>query len=151
MSSSGVTPVALTGREAYALAQLRRLYAQMLCGAVQDCAEAARELLGPSIEILEAAFDGARAKGADGGGTLGKWISHETFEERETLHGLVYLLRRAAHCDRGRFVAQVWPVHGRPCQACDMDSSDGFPRYYFDAERAKAELQAWIEVRGWDR
>ena len=40
---------------AHALAQLRHLYAQMLGGQVRDCAQAARGLLGPAIEMLERA------------------------------------------------------------------------------------------------
>lgn len=38
----------------FAIAQLRHLYAQMIGGHVTDCAEAARGILGPAIERLEA-------------------------------------------------------------------------------------------------
>jgi len=38
----------------YALRKLRHLYEQMLDGSVKDTAQAARGLLGPAIEDLEA-------------------------------------------------------------------------------------------------
>jgi len=28
-----------------------------------------------------------------------------------------------------------------------MDAADGWPRYYFDLERAKAEIEAWMRKR----
>lgn len=37
----------------YHLGQLRHLYAQMVTGGVQDCAAAAKGLLGPAIQALE--------------------------------------------------------------------------------------------------
>lgn len=40
-------------RVAAALANLRHLYQQMLAGQVLDMAQAARGLLGPSIEVFE--------------------------------------------------------------------------------------------------
>jgi hypothetical protein len=28
-----------------------------------------------------------------------------------------------------------------------IDSSDGFPRYFFDLDRAKAEMEDWVNIR----
>lgn len=71
-------------------------------------------------------------------------------EKRETKHGTVYLEPRPPYCDRGRYSVKVYPLHGPECKSCDVDSADSFPRYYFDKERAKLEVQAWIDARGWD-
>jgi hypothetical protein len=51
---------------------------------------------------------------------------------------------RPAHCDRGRWIAKAFsdPRDGRP-----LDPQEGWPRYYFDRERAKAEIQDWVEAR----
>lgn len=46
-----------TTNPVFALGQLRHLYAQMLSGDVKDTAEAARGLLGPSIEACERALE----------------------------------------------------------------------------------------------
>lgn len=66
------------------------------------------------------------------------------------LHGkscYVLLLRRPPHCDRGRFYAQIHHTGSFPFEP-HVDEADGFPRYYFDLERAKLELEAWMKVRG---
>jgi hypothetical protein len=73
------------------------------------------------------------------------------FEVRETKHGAIYLEARPAYCDRGRYSVKVFPLHGHDCKSCDVDDQDMFPRYYFDKERAKLEVQAWVDARGWDR
>lgn len=66
-----------------------------------------------------------------------------------TDHGTVYIDPRPSYCDRGRFVSYVITRHGAPCGSCDVDHADGFPRYYFDLERAKAEMEAWMTARKW--
>lgn len=55
----------------------------------------------------------------------------------------IWLAERPRHCDRGRWVAQV---DASPAFAC-LDDQEGFPRYYFDLDRALAELEAWINAR----
>jgi hypothetical protein len=51
---------------------------------------------------------------------------------------------RPAHCDRGRWIAKCFrdPRDGRP-----LDGQEGWPRYYFDLDRARAEIQEWVEAR----
>jgi hypothetical protein len=51
---------------------------------------------------------------------------------------------RPAHCDRGRWIAKSFgdPRDGRP-----LDGQEGWPRYYFDLDRARAEIQEWVEAR----
>jgi len=55
-------------------------------------------------------------------------------------HAYVTLGKRNAYCDRGHWDGKVFGVP-------DIDWQDGFPRYYMDERRAKAELAAWLEWR----
>jgi len=50
----------------------------------------------------------------------------------------VWLERRPGHCDRGRYVAST---------DAPLDPQEGWPRYYFDLEVAKREIEAWVAVR----
>jgi hypothetical protein len=77
------------------------------------------------------------------------WIRKDGFEELETDHGLIYLEPRPYYCDRGRCIVKVFPKHGFNCTPCAIDEQDGFPRYYFDVERAKAEVAEWMRARKW--
>lgn len=52
---------------------------------------------------------------------------------------------RPSYCDRGNFVAKIFP-RGR--LALDIDHHDAWPRYYFDFDRALAEIEAWLVKRG---
>lgn len=58
----------------------------------------------------------------------------------------VWMDARPPYCDRGRWLAHVdlqpsaWP-------RLSVDESDRWPRYYFDLERAKAEIEAWLYAR----
>lgn len=47
---------------------------------------------------------------------------------------------RALYSDRGRWAATCSGVG-------DLDGADGFPMYFQDLERAKLEMQAWLEHR----
>lgn len=49
----------------------------------------------------------------------------------------VTLEPRPAYCDRGHWI-------GKADGPLDLDGQDGFPRYYMDFERAKAELHDWL-------
>lgn len=51
---------------------------------------------------------------------------------------LIHVQVRPQYCDRGRYLAM--------CES-GLDSSEGFPRYYFDAHRMLGELDAWASVR----
>lgn len=62
---------------------------------------------------------------------------------------VIYLEPRPAYCDRGRWKALVEPddtPQGRQL-ALSLDYADMFPRYYFDLDRAKLELEAWVRAR----
>lgn len=55
------------------------------------------------------------------------------------IHGYVTVEPRPAYCDRGRWIAKI--------SGPDIDGNDGWPRYYFDLERAMQEINAWVEFR----
>lgn len=52
---------------------------------------------------------------------------------------------RMGYCDRGNFIAKLFP---REKLALEIDDQDGWPRYYFDEDRAKLEIEAWLKKRG---
>jgi hypothetical protein len=52
---------------------------------------------------------------------------------------------RPYYCDRGNFIAKLFP---RGMLTLEIDEADGWPRYYFDEARAKAEIEAWLTKRG---
>lgn len=58
----------------------------------------------------------------------------------------IVLTRRPAYCDRGNFLATIFPT-GK--LAMELDYADGWNpgRYYMDEERAKAEIEAWLIKR----
>ena len=54
---------------------------------------------------------------------------------------------RPGYCDRGNWIAKVFP--DSPSElARSLDEADGWPRYYFDEERARLEVEAWLMKRG---
>ena len=55
----------------------------------------------------------------------------------------VWMAPRPPYCDRGQWLAHVEPL----VVPHDLDSADGWPRYYFDLDRAKAEVEAWMQKR----
>ena len=56
----------------------------------------------------------------------------------------ITLEARPAYCDRGNFIAKVFPS-GK--LALEIDHQDGWPRYYFDEDRARLEIEAWLKKR----
>ncbi len=60
--------------------------------------------------------------------------------------GEIYLERRPHYCDRGDFIAKIFPAEGSELFR-DFDGQDGWPRYYFDEGRAKLEIEAWLRKR----
>lgn len=62
----------------------------------------------------------------------------------------IVLEARPPYCDRGRWSAKIFPDYehekGR-LLARGIDGADMFPRYYFDLDRAKIEMECWIEAR----
>lgn len=60
----------------------------------------------------------------------------------------VWMQARPPYCDRGRWLAHVEPHPGISFQVdFSVDSADHWPRYYFDLDRAKAEVEAWLLIR----
>lgn len=59
----------------------------------------------------------------------------------------IYLEPRPPYCDRGNWLAKIDLRCTRP-HALNLDWCDGWPRYYFDFERARLEIEAWLEKRG---
>jgi len=53
---------------------------------------------------------------------------------------------RPSYCDRGK-----WEVHvvdkGYPTNPNPLDHADMFPRLFFSLDRAKAEIEDWMEAR----
>lgn len=69
-----------------------------------------------------------------------------TWQEIKGLDCLISLEKRPAHCDRGNFLAKI-SVTGDAIRL-SLDGADLWPRFYFDEERAKLEVEAWLEKRG---
>lgn len=61
-------------------------------------------------------------------------------------HCSVWISKRPYYCDRGNFLAHI-EVHVPPLRL-SIDEADGWPRYYFDEERMKLEILAWLHKRG---
>lgn len=49
---------------------------------------------------------------------------------------------RPGYCDRGRWIAKIFEPG-----LLYLDSSDGWPRYYFNLERAKHEIEDFLHMR----
>lgn len=61
-------------------------------------------------------------------------------------HAVVWMAARPPYCDRGRVLVHVHPI--RPIRFdLDLDAADCFPRYYFDLDRAKAEIGDWLAAK----
>lgn len=64
-------------------------------------------------------------------------------EQLAGLHCCIELRARPAYCNRGNWIAGIaWFA------PLSIDAADGWPRYYFDRARAKAEIEAWLDKRG---
>ncbi len=72
------------------------------------------------------------------------WTVERGWIERRGPECLITIEPRPSYCDRGRYIAKLFPT---AALALDIDGQDLWPRYYFDLERAKAECDAWLEKR----
>ena len=69
------------------------------------------------------------------------------------IHGrecFIWMDARPAHCDRGRWLARLEVAalgHRYTPTSLHVDGADLWPRYYFDLDRAKAEIEAWLRCR----
>lgn len=81
--------------------------------------------------------------------TDGKAITpHQTLRGR---HWTIYLIPRPTYCVRGNWLAQLHPnIDDQPrhdVEGSYVGEQDLWPRYYFDEDRAKAEVEAWLTKR----
>lgn len=60
-------------------------------------------------------------------------------------HCYIWISKRPAYCDRGNYLAHI-DVLGSPWELA-LDAADLWPRYYFDLDRAKLEIEAWMKKR----
>ncbi len=74
------------------------------------------------------------------------WTKDEWGQEVVEGHDcLICIEARPSYCDRGSYIAKIFPT-GK--LAREMDDADGWPRYYFDLQRGKLECEAWLRKRG---
>lgn len=80
---------------------------------------------------------------------MSTWVRKGGYEELLTRNCYISLEPRPHYCDRGNFIAKS--SHRDDVKDsrihCDLDGADGWPRYYFDEGRAKAEIEAWALKR----
>jgi len=76
-----------------------------------------------------------------------KWTQKPDYEFVDGRECHITLEKRPHYCDRGNYIAKLFP-HPKTQLARDIDEQDGWPRYYFDHERAKLEIEAWLIKRG---
>lgn len=76
------------------------------------------------------------------------WDTKETMGQKWlTIHGkgcMISVEPRPHYCDQGNWIAKISATLEL---SRDLDAADGWPRYYFDLERAKAEVEAWLKKR----
>lgn len=72
----------------------------------------------------------------------------ESWFECECKGGRIFLEKRPHYCDRGRWYAKPELRFDKDLPGTHVDGQDGWPRYYFDLERAKLEIEEWIRKRG---
>jgi len=80
---------------------------------------------------------------------LGRGVPWERIGDWEQVKGrncTITLEARPRYCDRGNFIAKLF--NQGPVKELYIDETDGWPRYYFDLERAKLEIEAWLVKRG---
>lgn len=73
------------------------------------------------------------------------WILKDGYQEIRGRECVVTLEPRPHYCDRGNWIAKLLP-HGK--LALEIDDADGWPRFFFDEQRAKLEVEAWLIKRG---
>lgn len=73
-----------------------------------------------------------------------QWIARDGYQEIYGKQCSITLEPRNSYCDRGNHIAKLHPFGEL---AREIDDCDGWPRYYFDEDRAKQELVAWLTKR----
>lgn len=74
----------------------------------------------------------------------GAFLPYEAIRGRDCQ---ITLERRPYYCDRGNYIAKLFTDTGSKL-ALSIDGADMWPRYYFDYQHAKAEIEAWLTKRG---
>lgn len=72
------------------------------------------------------------------------WEKWDGWESCKGVDCEIIIEKRPAHCDRGNWLARAFSTGLQ----CHIDEADFWPRYYFDRERADAEIEAWLRKRG---
>lgn len=72
------------------------------------------------------------------------WRTVGNYEELAGTWGCATLEPRPYYCDRGHWIAKVFS-NGNALG--HMDARDGWPRYFMNKERAKAEIEEWVAHR----
>jgi hypothetical protein len=103
-------------------------------------------VLTPSMGQLEGQYTGS----SDHPGPPMVWIEPPEYPRNFWILGRecsIWLAPRPLWCDRGNWLATIdaWGKLG-----LSLDWADGWPRYYFDLDRAKAEIEAWLAKRRQD-
>jgi hypothetical protein len=76
-----------------------------------------------------------------------KWHEQPGYQVIQGKECEITLEARPYYCDRGNYVAKLFPVTGSKLHR-DIDGQDAWPRYYFDLDRAKLEIEAWLVKQG---
>lgn len=75
-----------------------------------------------------------------------KWEFTGEIWRCKTRECTIEIIPRPTYCDRGKW--QVWVLdEGFPVNPNPFDGCDGFPRYFFNIDRAKAEMEDLLKER----
>ena len=75
-----------------------------------------------------------------------EWIIADNAESLWALEVRIDIYPRNSYCDRGRWECHVID-QGFPTNPNPVDHADMFPRFFFSLERAKAEMEDWMDAR----
>lgn len=83
---------------------------------------------------------------------MSKWVWEEhkihylLCHKVEAVEVTVDITPRPPYCDRGKWECHIMDA-GFPTNPKPVDFADRFPRLFFSLERAKAEMEDWLNVR----
>jgi hypothetical protein len=63
----------------------------------------------------------------------------DTYELWRSGQMIAWMCERPSYCNRGRY-------HGMYEAACHVSEADPWPRYYFDLEFGKREMELWLKA-----
>jgi hypothetical protein len=83
---------------------------------------------------------------------VGAGVGWEHIAEHNTIElnartAWLFITFRPPYCDRGAILVHVERRRDVPPGAYSIDEADAFPRYYFTADAAWAEVSAWLTAR----